>query len=175
MERSTKQYLKDFRDDIRNDVNFDLLMEFFVVFSRFEFTLKIAGYLQDNVKNEARPDWLKYGLKKKETFDDYIDSLETGNELKMAIEYILINPPKKQFVGDGNMLIFALVPDENPSNTQKLCTYITRIRNNLFHGAKFLKSYGDSSRDWKLIHCALLVLSCWIDDDQNFRSWFFEG
>ncbi|MFD1770140.1 MULTISPECIES: hypothetical protein [Sphingobacterium] len=175
MERATTKYLTGFQTDVGNDENFALLNEFFIAFSRFEFTLKISGYLKDNVKKEAHPDWLKFGLKKKETFDDYIDSLETDDELKTAIEYILINPPKKQFVGDDNMLMFALVPDENPSNTQKLCTYITRIRNNLFHGAKFLKSYGDSSRDWKLISCALLVLSCWIDDDQNFKSWYFDG
>lgn len=175
MERATIKYLTNFQTDVGKDENFTLLNEFFIAFSRFEFTLKVTGYLQDNVKKEARPNWSKFGEKKKETFDNYIDSLETGDELKAAIEYILINPPKKQFVGDSNLLTFALVPEENPSNTQKLCTYIRRIRNNLFHGAKFLKTYGDSSRDWKLINCALIVLSCWIDDDPDFKNWYFEG
>ncbi len=43
MERATTKYLKGFQTDVGNDENFALLNEFFIAFSRFEFTLKISG------------------------------------------------------------------------------------------------------------------------------------
>ena len=42
------------------------VLEFFKTFSRFEFTLKVSGYLRQGNNNNASPDWDKFVKNNKE-------------------------------------------------------------------------------------------------------------
>lgn len=57
-------------------------------------------------------------------------------EVHQAIEYILKEPPKKQFIVNGSIEWRDIAPQSN-SNAEILFQYIRRVRNNLFHGGKF--------------------------------------
>jgi hypothetical protein len=77
----------------------------------------------------------------------------------MAVNYLLTNPPKKQ-VWKNNMLEFSdTSPDRNLSQAEQVLVLVRQVRNNLFHGGKFLPlPAGDNDRDQLLIRYSLTVL-----------------
>ena len=60
----------------------------------------------------------------------------TAPSSRQAIELILKEPPKKQFIANGLIEWKEVAPATN-SRSDALFQYIRRIRNNLFHGGKF--------------------------------------
>ncbi|PHS35530.1 MAG: hypothetical protein COB07_13100 [Sulfurovum sp.] len=74
-----------------------------------------------------------------------------------AAEYILENPPMKQVVNEHNQVVWQQVPN-NDRSVQTLFGHISRVRNNLFHGAKFNGTWYDPDRSRELMKHALIVL-----------------
>ena len=75
-----------------------LIFDYFIMFSRFEFALKRAGYLTGD-DNRAKPDWDKFCV----TVQAQFDKTRTL-ELTKACEYYLKFPPKKQVVKNNQMV-----------------------------------------------------------------------
>ena len=108
-------------------IDINICMEFFIVFSRFEYCLKRAGYLY-TYKNRCGADWYKFFTNNRDSINIL---LEDNVEL---FEYILKNPPKKQAIVDGQ-LSWKEVKEKDKITA--INQYLRIIRNNLFHGGKF--------------------------------------
>lgn len=52
--------------------------------------------------------------------------------------------------------------------------YICRIRNNLFHGGKFVGGYLEEfDRDFSLVKCALLILKEIVNFNEKVKNAFY--
>ncbi len=113
--------------------NKQLIFEFFLLFSKFEYALKIVGFHKGD--GDARPNWIKFAESIKNDFDK-----ESNDELLESVNYILTNPPKKQIIKD-DVLIWLDNPPDSSSEIDLLLQYVCRVRNNLFHGGKYKDIY----------------------------------
>jgi len=135
---------------------------FFIQFARFEYAMKKSGYLVKNC-DYAKPNWK--GLFNEEIIKKAFEDLSQG-KLKTAVEFYLENPPEQQIVKDNNELGFKTVI-ENGCTAHKLSTYVTRVRNNLFHGAKCdPQNEDDLKRDKALIQHGLVILNACLKDSE---------
>jgi len=136
------------------EVSKNLLFDFFLSFSKFEFALKTAGFATGNEK-KVSPDWVSFAASLKNTFD------KTQNKnLTDSIDYFLNNPPWKQVLINGAMHWDASVPNNGISEIEKVLLLIRRVRNNLFHGGKFnFDIHKDKERTITLLKSSLVILN----------------
>jgi hypothetical protein len=149
----------------------DTVMEFFVVFSRFEFALKRTGYLK-NGKNgrKAEPDWRKFETKHKNEYDP-----EKVSQLAEAWNYIDMDPPKKQVVIDGKLDFEVDEQLKSKSPFEKVTIAVRTVRNNLFHGGKFPRSgiVNDPARKTALLKKCTLLLEEMLELDPKVKMEFY--
>lgn len=141
----------------------EIIIKFFLSFSRFEFLLKYDDFIKPN----GTVDWEDFTIKKK---IDYKIRLDKGitEELQNAIQYINSNPPKKLVKIDGKYL-WEDIRRTNIAPLEVLTLHIRTIRNNLFHGNKVLNA--DNGRDRGLLQSSLLILNdlvTFLDGELNF-------
>lgn len=134
--------------------NKQLIFEFFLLFSKFEYALKIVGF--HNGEGVARANWTTYAESIKNDFDK-----DSNDELIESVSYILIHPPKKQIIKDG-VLKWSENPPDSSSDIELLLKYVCRVRNNLFHGGKYKDRYlKQEDRSKKLlIACNSILRNC---------------
>jgi hypothetical protein len=118
------------------------VINFFVKFSRFEYCLKQKGCIRVRNNGEVQADWDKF-------WDEMIES-EYFENLKKITSILEANPPKVLKINSNN-LVWSDEPFQNPFQLLK------RIRNNLFHGGKFLETTRNSAL---LITCIQLLDFC---------------
>ncbi len=121
-----------------------LTREFTELFGRYEHALKQAGYLRRTP--EAQADWNRFA---RELGPAFFDAVVASN----IAPKLLGDPPKKQM---NNLTWPAVAP---PRNAVELFEQgICRVRNNFFHGEKFIGNPQQQERDAILISEALAVL-----------------
>jgi hypothetical protein len=135
----------------------ELILQFFVFFSRFEYALKRAEFVKSVSKsnNTALPDWDRFAKKLE-------NSLVSITDIKFveAKAYLLKHPPQKQMRRPDNSLEW----DDNERNGQSETEYVLRlvksVRNNLFHGGKYPDKpvSGQVLRNRKLLQACLTIL-----------------
>ena len=144
----------------------DLIFEFFVTFSRFEYALKSNSFFTVN----ATPDWDKFVNSIKEKFDRTI-----SEEINNAVEFLIQNPPRIQYVDSGLVAWNDRIIDKNTPLLNRLRLHICDIRNNLFHGGKFDGDFEpEISRNYELINSALLILNNWLTLNNQLRRDFID-
>lgn len=129
-----------------------LAFHFFKLFAQYESTLKEQGFFQADKSGNVIVDWDRFS---NEVVGKGFKA-ELG-ELAPAAEYILDFPPKRQIVDNGKV-VWADVPATEKS-VQILFSHICRVRNNLFHGAKFNGSWFDPDRSELLLTHSLSILN----------------
>ena len=129
-----------------------LACEFLAVFARYEFALKAAGFA-DGDEKKAEAAWDRYAR----AIDAGFTRLNSA-ELTAAVAYLLGQPPKKQIVVKGKIQWLDAPPDANVPRAEQALLMVRRVRNNLFHGGKFLPAEADGDRDRLLVEHALTVL-----------------
>jgi len=151
------------------NVDEETVMEFFVVFSRFEFALKRMGYLK-RLNGKAEPDWRKFETKHKDEFDP-----EKEPQLREAWNYIDIDPPKKQVVVDRKLDFKVDEHLKSKSPFEKATLAVRTVRNNLFHGGKFPRSgiVDDPARKTALLKKCTLLLEEMLELDPNVKMEFY--
>lgn len=145
--------------DTWGDVAYEAI-KFFLVFSRLEYSLKKAGFIIWDGEGRLGPDWKQ--------FCRHIDGYNIeDNEYMNCAEYISQNPPKKQIISNGGMIVWKGVGQTDPKNKSQLIDHIRRLRNNLFHGGK-----GDAQgiRDNELLRCATYILLRWLDANTRVQN-----
>lgn len=131
----------------------ELACEFLGVFSRLECALKECGFVSGD-GNRVKADWRKFAGNINKEFAAIDDGVT-----KAARDYLLNFPPKKQVLRNGNVQWVDIILDPNWSSAESTLFMIRQVRNNLFHGGKFLKSPESvNDRDKLLVKNSLIVL-----------------
>ena len=161
-----KTDIKEIFEKIVSDwhVNRDLSFEVFVMFSRFEYALKRAGYASVQ-NNYIKVDWDRFAIEHK----DLIKSTNLSNEIR----YFKKSPPNKQSY-DGQTLKWKIQKwDSKQSDLHELLRFIYNVRNNLFHGGKFPgQPISDVSRDNELLKHVIAVIQECININNTVRYFF---
>lgn len=140
----------------------NLAARFFQIFSRTEYSLKVAGYNYGD--GEAKVNWQKFARK----VEDLI-AHPTSPELKEAVDFIFDAPPKKQIMVDG-FIQWKVVEPNTQSRADKLLQYVRRVRNNLFHGGKFNDHWFAPERGEPLLRYSLVILSAVVEAIPEVRE-----
>lgn len=129
----------------------NLSFSFFKLYAQYESFLKDNGYFVPLNNGTIIVDWDRFVNEK--IGNEFITKL--GNKAESA-NYILTSPPKKQAV-NNNKIVWQQVANDEKS-VQVLFGHMSRIRNNLFHGAKFHGTYFDPKRSEQLLQHGLVIL-----------------
>ena len=149
-----------------------LVLEFFVVFARFEYALKASGYFSES----HTPDWCAFA-NKQENITGFKQHVAEKRRLASALNRVLDNPPRIQrFVGEN-------LTWERRSNAPcgdhdlgRAVVALKDMRNNLFHGSKNMLFPGHQGhRDIRLLKDGLTILSALVDLDPKAKSAFLNG
>jgi hypothetical protein len=133
----------------------NLVLRFFVCFSRFECALKRAGYRPQN--GDAHAEWDAFAKRRESEFRSDANPL-----LVEACNYLEKNPPLKQVLRNGQLAWSVEKPRTNQPQLQWLLIMVRRVRNNLFHGGKYpLIPVPEPARNPDLLrHCMVLLAAC---------------
>jgi hypothetical protein len=123
--------------------------DFFEDFARAEQRLKAAGF--HGADGPAQVDWQRFAAALEEG-GGFAETTATS-----SVEYILARPPRKQVVRRGSLDWSNGEP--GGSRLGRLVTFVCRIRNNLFHGAKFGGDGSGDRRDLELVFHGRVVLA----------------
>lgn len=132
---------------------FNLAIEFFILFSKFECALKNEGYLRSQ-DGRAESNWFTFANHTGITLNNLRKNKD--HSLVQSVNYLINTPPKEQLVRNG---LLYWQPKRKPTNLAFFLA-IARVRNNLFHGGKFgCSSFIDPERSHQLIACSIAVLT----------------
>jgi len=145
----------------------DLACEFLAVFSRMEYALKATRYASDN-EGRVTASWDRFANDIDEVFGQVTDE-----DFTIAVNYLLTQPPRKQ-VRQGDILIFEdQVIDEDQRRAQQTLLMVRTVRNNLFHGGKYLPDGEvEQGRNHELVQHSLTVLKQCIPLDELIRQCY---
>ena len=136
----------------------DLASKFFREFSRLEYSLKACGY--NNGDGPAEANWSRFARAIEQAVANSTD------EVKQDIDFLLSEPPKKQFINAG-VMEWRSAPANTGSRSDDLFVYIRRVRNNLFHGGKFNGNWFAPERSEMLMSASLTVMRWAVTQDQR--------
>jgi len=152
--------IKNFLDQIQTTYNpegLSLINRFFLVFARFEGSLKHSGFITNGAY--VQPNWNGFEKEIREKFDPNIDAA-----LKEAVNFLLTNPPRIQTIDDSKLAWRDRTWPQGTPEINILGQSLRDIRNNLFHGSKFEENFEpEISRNFVLINSALTVLDAWLE------------
>lgn len=150
-----------------NDIS--LVINFFVVFSRFEYALKETRFINGN-EDGVSANWDLFASSIRESFQ-----ADRTPELRNSVDFLHFSPPRKQIIQDGNCLGWA--PNRRGNNQpliHELLLSIRTIRNNLFHGGKFQEVLHEGhARDRQLLHTSMIILEECLRLAPSVRTSFF--
>jgi hypothetical protein len=145
-----------------------LILEFFLLFSKLEYALKMAGFNKGNGNAEAN--WNAFA----ESISDKFNR-NNNAELTKGVDYILKNPPNKQIIKNG-ILEWSSTQPNSKSETDLLLQYICRVRNNLFHGGKYKGSLLENpDRSEQLLTSCVTILTYCLELSPNVKEAFDEN
>jgi hypothetical protein len=148
---------------IRNE-DTDLMFEFFMVYSRFEASLKEAGYHRTERDGHVAPDWRKFSEQVQEKFNP-----DSSPELRQAFNYYKFSPPKIQVVENDVLGWKQNTKRENETDFTWMIRSVGIVRNNLFHGGKFP---WNPRRDVTLLSHGLTILYKCLELDKRVQDKF---
>lgn len=141
-------------------VDRNLVLRFFVTFARFEFALKNSGFFKPRRAPadefpDAQSDWEAFASSIRDTF-----APGHNQPLSEACDYLLrLNGPWREVVAGDKVMWDTTPPPENLPEVNRVLLCVRRVRNNLFHGAKFTTiPVGDAARNALLLERSLVVL-----------------
>jgi hypothetical protein len=152
----TEKFVKTFYEKIDGEGT-KLILDFVLIFARFEYALKKSGYIYKDSKDVIHVDWMKFIVDISPKFND------KTQEIKATVNYIRANPPKGQNLDANNNLVWQERDLGNHSETDKLRLLICGVRNNLFHGGKLNGTYQEwVFRNYKLLNSVIVILEEWL-------------
>jgi hypothetical protein len=138
-------------------VDRDLLLEFFLSFSRFEYALKTTGFYKRRPEDSMRPpaaepDWDRFATSLRDTFQRGRD-----RDLENACASLLDPPPNRQVI--INDAPAWETPTRGPgSEVEFLLRMVRTVRNNLFHGGKYSNDVHEPTKRTELLLRSSLVI-----------------
>jgi len=148
----------------------NLVVDFFITFSRFECALKATILFANGNQKKVEPNWDRFTASIRNDFNP-----EKNEILKNAVHFLLSEPPRIQVLISNTLEWRNRLFDENTPVTNKLSLHIRDIRNNLFHGGKYNGNFEpEVSRNYKLIESAMIVLNEWLSLNEAVRANFLK-
>jgi hypothetical protein len=151
----------------------DLVCEFLLCFSRFEYALKRSDFVKRGKKMQAEP------MLAEPDWDSFADSLlgkfssATEPKLLEAVNLLDSAPPQKQVLKDGNLDWVNNKKDASESQEKWILRLVRTVRNNLFHGGKYPgKDAPKPERDKKLLKACLTVLEYAMEFSPTVKQYF---
>jgi hypothetical protein len=144
-------------------VDRELLLNFFLTFSRFEYALKTNNYFKrpNTTTNnalkppDAKPDWERFAVSLRDVFKK-----DKNAELHEACQYIIEAPPWKQVIVNNAVAWESPIRPESESEIEFILRMVRSVRNNLFHGGKFnMEAFEQTERTMKLLSCSIIILN----------------
>lgn len=149
-----------------NWLDFNSVANFFIIFSRFEYSLKRLNYITRNNDNKVSADWDKYFL------DNWDTILRYFNVNDEKINFFINSKPKKQIINNDKICWKYI---ERNTIIEKINYNLRTIRNNLFHWGKYSdEPVEELSRNNELIKSSIHVLNLLIENDENIKNYFYE-
>src|SRR2546425_4793577 len=100
--------------------NGEIVLQFFVTFSRFEYALRRAGFVRRGDHNSVLPDWWRFAEERLGAqFADVADT-----EFAEASSYLLCEPPSKLIFDKSEKIV--LCPPERRDNESD-AQYLLRL------------------------------------------------
>jgi hypothetical protein len=164
----TKRFIEKLNETVTIEGQ-NLMIEFFITFSRFECALKASNFA--NVNNEkVNANWDAFVASIAATFN-----IEKSAGLKVAVEYLIQNPPRIQSLDNGQLSWRDRPFQKNVTPLTRLNLSIRDIRNNLFHGGKFNGNYQeDISRNFILLKNSIIILNEWLELSETVRNNYLQ-
>lgn len=151
------------------NINKNLVTGFMIMFSRFEYALKKTKYCKKDYNGNAEPDWSNFARDHNSLFET-----EKNPKLKVAVQYLLENPPKRQVVNNDGKLYWSKRNLNSEALLEKLVCSVKGVRNNLFHGGKFESgSVDEPARNTLLLENCITVLSEFLSLNHTIKNAFF--
>ena len=153
--------------------NDEIVLQFLVTFSRFEYALKRAGFVKGDRHNNASADWCRFAREK--LHSRLADIPDT--EFTEARWYLLQEPPGKQiFVKDKRIVRWEANSQwSRESEAEYLLRLVKDVRNNLFHGGKYPDGpVGEQTRNRRLLQACLTILDYCLSTDEKVKCFFEE-
>jgi hypothetical protein len=148
-------------------INRELVLDFFLYLSRFEFALKVTGYARGN---ETRVDlhWDKFVTEIAPSF-----SKDRTKELAEACDILLVNPPHKQVIVNGSLGWNTTLPCDTSKEFELIIGLARRVRNNLFHGGKYnAQFHEETARNEALLKAVIVIIEECLHLAPNVRGQF---
>lgn len=143
----------------------DLAIEFIATFSRMEHALKSTGYALGN-QGKVEAAW--------DIFANEIDlrfSQLEDEELIAAKTLLLTRPPRKQVFQNKQVVFQEQAVDLHQTPTQQLLRFVRSVRNNLFHGGKYLPTGEvEAGRNEALVSASLKVIKSCIELNEAVKQ-----
>ena len=150
-----------------------VVLEFFVNFSRFEYALKRAGFVEGDRNENAFPDWGKFASSLNGQF-----ASATQPAFTKAKSSLLKDPPNKQMFRKSHMLWGKNSKRSKESDEEYVLRLVRDVRNNLFHGGKYPVPLGpitDPARNSELLRACLTILDKCLQLDADVKHCFEES
>lgn len=156
-------YLGTFLDEDKERV-----LHFVTLFSRWECALKYCQFARAGSHDQAEADWNAYA----DAVGGDVDQIDE-QAFASAIEYVTSHPPKRQMIEEGGGITWQDNPRRHcETDARYLFRVLRDVRNNLFHGGKYLSQYVEEiARDRKLIDGATRILEACIILEEKTRGF----
>lgn len=148
----------------------NLVLRFFATFSRFEYSLKRAGFLK--LSQKAEPNWDEYANSLRGSFLEVQDPA-----FRKAVNFLLNQPPMTQVVSGTNLDWGNTNLGSGEQHENYILRLVKTVRNNLFHGGKYPNPTGpvvDVGRDQELLEASIAVLKQCLQLSPKVRAVFEE-
>lgn len=144
-----------------------LVFDFFIAFSRFEYALKRANYLQ-HPNGRAEPDWEAFA---KAMHHKFVPEMQEN--IKKSLKYLKENPARQQVVNNGELGWKDMSFGNQDCYLWKVLKIVKTTRNNLFHGGKYpVVEICEPSRDNTLLESCIDILNVCIELDVKVREYY---
>ncbi|WP_154613435.1 hypothetical protein [Serratia marcescens] len=170
-ENATVDPLDDFESKLADPLSPVLLggigsgkvVRLFSLFSRFEHAMKCHNYAAQDRFGNIQPDWSGFCVRMAGAFNQ-----SKSQRLNDSISYLLANPPMKQRID------LSWEPCQFPAwcadDSSKAIWLAKNVRNNLFHGGKYLDVM--RQRDEMLIDAACVIILASLSVDKTLANCF---
>lgn len=145
----------------------EMVCTFLAVFSRMEYALKSTRFASGDERS-VKPAWDAFANEVNEQF------LRLDNQqLVDARNYLMTHPPRKQILVGHRVRFEEQNIDKKQAETQQILLMVRTVRNNLFHGGKYLPNgEQEVNRNQLLIQHSLTVLIACLELNQEVRNSF---
>lgn len=154
-----------------DDLNRELVFDFFWKFSVFEYALKRTHCLRAGRNSAAEADWDKFAAKIRGSFGNV-----TTPGFTEAVDGLRRLSPKRQVVVKCKLDWQDITQGDGEADEAYIIRLLRQVRNNLFHGGKYPNGpIEEVARNTKILSAAMTVLDGCYELHRPVQAWIDEA